>query len=314
MIMKTKNIWLKTGEFFRCLFLLLGMLLLSGVQVNAQLKESVASYKVSEADAMRLRSEGGVIVAQIHEPSYQGRWVQYRKVLRVELTTYDPNTGQKWYNVYYSQVIPSEFQGGHDPNSIRGGWLWLPYNAGVPWKTQSAGSSFVWTLKQGYPVWNPNGQKPDQWLNANRWAIRTAINSAGAAQRRYGYDLHGAVDHDWHFYLRWSQLPPNQLVPGQSFVIDMRADAGGTLQNYHMGLAASINFGGFHIQYIPPPKTAYNTIFVGRPGSGGPIITQDQRRFIFTVPDHPSQEMHLTIILSNWGPVVTYIWEKQPLF
>lgn len=294
------------------LFLLVGILLFSAEALFAQLKEAELNV-VKEAEAMRLKTEGGIYVHYMDEPAREGGWVQYRKLMRVEPGAYDPNTGERWYNVYFSQIIPLEYQSGHDPDLIVNGWLWLPYDSPDPWKWQVVESDLVWRLGEEYPIWNPNS-RPFVRRTKEGEVVEIKFFRDGLTQHFYKETGEQRMDYDWFFTLRWSQLPPSQLVPGQSFVIELSAEAGGQLQNDAVAFSARIDSKGFQVQLDPSAKSAYFPVMVGRPDSTGQLIHTDNCFITFTVPDNPPEEIFMAVILNDWGGIVTYRWEKQELY
>lgn len=310
--MKTIHLSNRFLEFLLYLLLILAVLLFSANRLEAQLKESLIGT-VTEAKALELQKLGGVYVGQSEDKTYKGWWVQYRKVMRIERVSYDPNTGQSMYNVFYSQVIPLEYDNGHDPNMINGGWLWLPYGSKPAWELGSSGSVFRWVLKQGFPKVNPDNKQLQKSTRNGKGRELTNVYGNGCTHQTYAYLDDGNLEYDWLFTVRWSQLPPNELVPGQEFVVHLSAEAGGSLQNYHIGMSPWIDFRGFHAEY-DPPVTNYNSIFVGRSGSTGIITPRAQRTFTFRVPDRPADQMAMTYVLGGWGGLITYVWEKQPVW
>jgi hypothetical protein len=311
--MKTIHLSNRFLEFLLYLLLILAVLLFSANRLNAQLKESLTAL-VTEAEAFDLQKKGGVYVGQSEDQTYMGWWVQYRKVMRIERVSYDPNTGQSMYHVFYSQVVPLEYDNGHDPNMINNGWLWLPYGSKPAWELGQSGRVFRWVLKPGYPKMNPDNRQLQKVTRNGKGMEVTNIYSNGLTHRTYDYLDDGNLEYDWLFTVRWSQLPPHELVPGQEFVVQLSADVSGGALNYHIGVSPYIDFGGFHATYDPPVTNYNNAIFVGRSGSTGIITYQAQRTFTFRVPDRPLDQIHMTYILGGWGGAISYVWEKQPVW
>jgi hypothetical protein len=318
--MKTMHLSNRFLEILLYLALLLAVLIFSANQGYAQLKESEVSLlkesevSLKEADAMRIKNEGGIYVGHSEVPAYKGWWVQYRKVMRVEQVSHNPNTGEKWYHVYFSQIIPLEFTRGHDPDMIKEGWLWLPYNAEAPWKSVIIGNAFTWNLKPGFPKWNPGNVQLVKKSQGDRYLDQMNLYRDGARQYIYGIDANRNLEYDWVFTVGWSQLPPHQLTPGQTFSIAVNASAGGRLQNRYMGIVPRIDFKGLKVAYNPPTSYYRNGIFAGRSGSTGALIPNANRRHTFTVPENPTDQISMSFIIEGWGTVVTFVWEKQPVW
>lgn len=311
--MKTIHLSNRFLELLLYILLILAVILLSAAQLQAQLKESLTGT-VTEAKAFELQAKGGVYVGMSEDKAYKGWWVQYRKVMRIERVSYDPNTGQSMYNVFYSQVVPLEYHNGHDPNMIKGGWLWLPYGNKPAWELGTGGIAFRWVLKAGYPKVNPDNKKLHESNTGGRRNMSTAIASYGVQHRTYGYETNGNLEYDWLFDVKWTKLPPDQLVPGLEFTIYLSGTVGGTLHNYHIGVSPGIQFSGFMVEYDPPTTYFRNGIFLGRSGSTGQITYSAQRRYNFRVPDKAPDQISLTYVLGGWGGLISYVWEKQPVW
>ncbi len=294
------------------LLLILGLLFITPTSLHSQLKESYVG-QVDEAQALSLKKKGGVYVGKSEDSANGGWWVQYRKVMRIERVAYDPNTGKSWYYVYYSQVIPLEHKANHPSSSVSSnGWLWLPYGSQPPWETGTAGRSFTWVLKQNHPIWNPGNQQYDNYTSNS--ADKVALYSGGLSRHVYRTTANQQLDYEWYFRFIWDKLPPRELLPGQTFIINLSGEASGRLMNYHIGYGVSTNPSGFQVTYDPHPASYNNAVFVGRPGSSGQIIQKNQREFTFRVPDQPRDQLSLTMVLGNWGSIVTYVWEKQAVW
>jgi hypothetical protein len=94
----------------------------------------------------------------------------------------------------------------------------------------------------------------------------------------------------------------------------MSGEAGGRLQNRYIGASPRIDFSGLQATYDPPTTYFRNGIFIGRSASTGVITSRSQRRYNFTVPDNPLDEISMTFVLEGWGGIVTYVWKKQPVY
>jgi hypothetical protein len=139
-------------------------------------------------------------------------------------------------------------------------------------------------LKPGFPKLNPDNRQLQKVTRNGKGMEVTNIYSDGLTHQTYAYLDNGNLEYDWLFTVRWSRLPPNELVPGQEFVVRLSGEVAGSALNYHIGVSPYIDFGGLHATYDPPVTNYNNAIFVGRSGSTGIITYQAQRTLPLECP------------------------------
>jgi hypothetical protein len=123
----------------------------------------------------------------------------------------------------------------------------------------------------------------------------------------------GVSEAEWYFRLTFDADIPTSLKPGNMIYIPIHGDASGAKMNYHIGAGLSIIPGGFDVDCDPPTGSfRHPGVFAGRAGNGTLILNADQRCY-FRVPDNPPATLSLSVYVSGWATVVTYVWERQVL-